>query len=262
MKMEPILLSVDSRGVATVTLNRAELHNALDHETIDLLIATLETLAEDSSVKVVILTGQGISFSAGHDMQWIQRLAEFSPAEIEREARLSSRLLSTLDNLPKPTIARVQGSAFGMSVGLVACCDLAIGVSEALFSFSEVKLGLIPAVAAPYVIRAIGQRAARRYFVTAERFNAGKAKRLGLIHQVVENDEIDMAVEHAVRLMLLNGPQAMLQAKQLVNDIGSQPLSHESLELTIKRLVETRHGSEGREGVNAFIEKRTPNWLE
>ncbi|WP_293764519.1 enoyl-CoA hydratase-related protein [uncultured Aquitalea sp.] len=258
---EPVLLNVSPQGVATVTLNRPELHNALDDKTVDLLQATLATLAEDNSVRVVILTGAGISFSAGHDGDWLKRMADFSPEQIERDARRLSGLLQTLDRLPHPTIARVQGSAFGIGAGLIACCDVAIAVSEALFAFSDVKLGVIPAISAPYVIRAIGERATRRYFVTAERLNAGKAKRLGLIHQTVENDELDDAVAHMARSLLLNGPQAMTAAKQLVQAIGQQPIGEKVIEQSIATIVALRSSEEGREGVNAFLEMRKPGWV-
>jgi len=257
-----VLLHVDPRGVATVTINRPELHNAIDDDTVSLLAATLETLAEDDSVRAVILTGEGISFSAGHDSDWMRHMASFSETELRRDAQLLAQLLRTLDTLPKPTIARVQGSAFGLGAGLVACCDIAIGASEALFSFNEAKLGIIPALSAPYIVRAIGPRATRRYFVSAERFNAGKAKRLGLLHQVVELDELDSAVEHCASHLLLNGPQAMREAKQLVDLIGSRSLDNALIEDTITAIVRVRSSEEGREGIHSFLEQRKPRWLE
>ncbi|MDN0082266.1 enoyl-CoA hydratase/isomerase family protein [Crenobacter sp. SG2305] len=262
MHQTTVLLHVDPRGVATVTLNRAELHNAIDDETASLLTATLETLADDDSVRVVVLTGSGISFSAGHDSDWMRHMASFSEAELRHHAQQLSRLLRTLDTLPKPTIARIPGSAFGLGAGLVACCDIAIGASEALFSFSDVKLGVIPALSAPYVVRAIGPRAARRYFVSAERFNAGKAKRLGLLHQVVELDELDSAVEHCASHLLINGPNAMRAAKQLIALIDSRELDDDLLEDTIDAIVKVRASEEGREGIHAFLEQRKPNWLD
>jgi methylglutaconyl-CoA hydratase len=202
--MDPIRLSTDARGVATVTLNRPELHNAFDHETLDLLNATLETLSEDDTVNAVVLAANGLSFSAGHDIDWMRRMAGFSADETRQHIQLQAQLLATLDTLPQPTIARVQGSAFGLGAGLVACCDVAICSSEALFCFSEVRLGLSPAVFSPYIVRAIGERPARRYFITGERFNAGKAKRLGLVHYVVENDELDASLQHQLEQLQLN----------------------------------------------------------
>lgn len=261
MSIEAVLLSVDARNVATITLNRAELHNALDDQTLGLLLATLETVAEDPDIRAVVLTGNGISFSAGHDLQWQQRLSDMSPQDVERHARQTARVLQTLDTLPKPTLARVQGSAFGLGVALVACCDIAIGVSEALFSLSEVKFGQIPALSSPYLIRAIGERATRRYCISAERFNAGKAKRLGLLHQVVESEELCAATNQMVSQLLMNSPAAMLAAKQLVTDLAARGVNDAAVEESIRRSVAARLSDEGREGVRALIEMRKPGWL-
>lgn len=259
---DAVLLKVSPQGIATISLNRGELHNALDDRMVELLTATLQTLAEDASVRVVVLTGAGISFSAGHDSAWLRKLTEFDETRQRRDAQKLSILLETLDHLPKPTIARVQGSAFGIGAALVACCDVSISVSEALFCFSDVKLGIIPALAAPYIMRAIGPRAARRYFVTAERINAGKARRLGLIHQTVENDELDDAVEHMCRQLLLNGPHAMVAAKQLIRDIEHRDIAPAVIDLTIDRMVALRRSEEGQEGVKAFLEMRKPGWID
>lgn len=259
--LHPILQSVDGKGIATITLNRAELHNALDDAMIVRFTAVLESLIADPRVRTIVLAAEGISFCAGHDHAWMQRMAAFNQDEIQQHARLLAQLLVTLDNCPKPTIARVQGSAFGIGAGLLACCDVAIGVSEALFCFSDVKLGVIPAAVAPYVMRAIGERAARRYFVTAERFNAGKAKRLGLIHLVVEDEELDMAVAQMCRQVLLNGPQAMAAAKQLVHELGGQAITADTIETTIERIAQIRTSAEGQEGIAAFLEQRAPSWL-
>ncbi|WP_434629352.1 enoyl-CoA hydratase-related protein [Chromobacterium sp. CV08] len=262
MSTDAVLLTVDKQGIATVALNRADLHNALDDETISLLAATLETLAEDATVRAVVLTGNGISFSAGHDPDWLRRLSQFSASELNRYAQQMARLLHTLDTLPQPTLARVQGSAFGLGVALVACCDIAIGVSEALFSLSEVKFGQIPALAAPYLVRAIGERAARRYCISAERFNAGKAKRLGLLHQVVENDELDAAVQHLLDHLRLNSPAAMRAAKHLLGEIGSQEITPQVMQRCIEHSLAVRMSDEGREGIHALIEMRRPGWME
>ncbi|MBI3144400.1 MAG: enoyl-CoA hydratase/isomerase family protein [Pseudogulbenkiania sp.] len=259
--LHPVLQSVDDKGIATITLNRAELHNALDDDMILQFTAVLESLIADARVRAIVLAADGISFCAGHDNAWMQHMAGFNSEELKQHGRLLANLLFTLDSCPKPTIARVQGSAFGIGVGLIACCDVAIGVSEALFCFSDVKLGVIPAIVAPYVIRAIGERAARRYFVTAERFNAGKAKRLGLLHQVVENEEQDLAVEQMARQVLVNGPQAMAEAKQLVRELGGQAISADTLDLTVERIAQVRSSAEGQEGIAAFIEQRAPAWL-
>ncbi len=258
----PVTLSVDHQGVATVTLNRPEVHNAMDGEMIGFLQATLETLADDESIRAVILTGKGISFSVGHDVEWTRTLAEHGPEEVHRYASQLVRLLQLLDNLDKPVIARVQGSAFGPAVALIACSDLCFAVSDALFGFSEVKLGVTPSVIAPWVIRAIGERSARRYFVTAERFNAGKAKRLGLVHQVLEPDELDAAVNHAISQLLINGPQAMAEAKQLVNRLASLGTRQEAIDAGLESIVKIRTSTEGREGIQAFLEQRKPDWIQ
>lgn len=257
-----ILQSVDDRGIGTITLNRAELHNALDDTMIVQFTTVLENLIADQHVRAIVLAAEGISFCAGHDSAWMQRMAGFSQDEIKQHARLLAILLSTLDNCPKPTIARVQGSAFGIGAGLIACCDVAIAASEALFCFSDVKLGVIPASVAPYVMRAIGERAARRYFITAERFNAGKAKRLGLIHLVLEDEELDMAVAQMCRQVLLNGPQAMAAAKQLVRELGGRAITADAIDTTIERIAQVRTSGEGQEGIAAFIEQRAPSWLD
>jgi methylglutaconyl-CoA hydratase len=262
MSAEAVLLNVDKQGVAAVTLNRADLHNALDDEAISLLAATLETLAEDNSVRAVVLTGSGISFSAGHDPDWLRRLSQFSASDLNRYAQQHARLLHTLDTLPQPTVARVQGSAFGLGVALVACCDIAIGVSDALFSLSDVRFGQIPALAIPYLVRAIGERPTRRYCISAERFNAGKAKRLGLIHQVLENDELDAAVQHMLAQLLLNGPAAMRAAKHLVGEVGQQDITPQVIQRCIEHSLAVRMSDEGREGIQALIEMRKPSWLE
>ncbi|OHX14220.1 enoyl-CoA hydratase-related protein [Chromobacterium sphagni] len=262
MSTQAVLLNVNKQGVATVTLNRADLHNALDDETISLLAATLETLAEDNDVRAVVLTGSGISFSAGHDPDWLRRLSQFSASELNRYAQQTARLLHTLDTLPKPTLARVQGSTFGLGMALVACCDISISVSEALFSLSDVRFGQIPALAAPYLIRAIGERSTRRYCISAERFNAGKAKRLGLIHQVVENDELDAAVEHMQGQLLLNSPAAMRAAKHLIGEIGQHNITPQVMQQCIEHSLAVRMSDEGREGILALIEMRKPGWME
>jgi methylglutaconyl-CoA hydratase len=259
--MDELFLSVDPRGVATITLNRPERHNAIDDGAADLLTAMLETLVEEDNVRVVLIKGNGISFSAGHDQENMRNLSTASEAELQRHARRLTRMLATLDQLAKPTIACVQGPAFGIGAALVACCDIAIASPDALFSFADVRLGAIPAVSAPYVIRAIGERETRRYFITGERFNAGKAKRLGLIHQEVDHDEFDSAVKNVVQQLLLNGPQAMREAKALVRDLAAMPVGGARTTLTIERHVRVCASDEGREGLLAFLEHRKPSWI-
>jgi methylglutaconyl-CoA hydratase len=255
-----IQLSVDTRGVALLTLNREECHNAIDRDCANLLIANLQTLDEDEAIRVVVLTGNGINFSAGHDMVATRGMADAPLATLQQDCREVAQLLSTLDTLSKPTIARVQGSAFGLGVGLIACCDFAFGASDALFGFSEVRQGVIAGITSAYVTRAIGARAARRYLLSSERFNAAKAKRLGLLHQDVPLAELDACVEQCILQLLLNGPQAMTHIKRLVSLLEHHPIDAELLEQLIEHTAAVRASEEGREGMAAFIEHRKPGW--
>jgi len=261
MAQDCILLSVDDRNVATVTLHRPELHNAIDDGMTIRLTRELRELGNDPSIRAVVLAGSGMNFSTGHDMQWLARMNTASEGILREQAALTAELLATLDALPKPTIAKIHGSAFGIGVGLVACCDLAISCTDSLFGFSEVKLGTIPSSITPYVIRAIGARATRRYFMTAERFNAGKAKRLGLVQQVVEADELDGCLEMSLRQLLQNGPQAMVAAKAMVNEVAGLGTSAQAVAHCIERVTAVRMSEEGREGINAYLDKRAPGWL-
>lgn len=258
---ESVLLTVDTRGIATLTLNRPECHNAIDRDCANLLIANLQTLAEDPEVRAVVLTGSGISFSAGHDIASIRTMARASEPELRAELAEYSRLLALLDTLPRPTIARVQGSAFGLGVGLIACCDFAIGATDALFGFSEVRLGAIAGITAPYTVRAIGARAARRYLVSSERFNAGKAKRLGLLHQDVPPSQLDPSIEQLVRQLLINGPQAMMATRRLIDVVAHRAIDDTLRAHALEAALRARLSDEGREGAAAFIEHRAPDWI-
>jgi methylglutaconyl-CoA hydratase len=260
--MESVLLSVDERGIATLKLNRQECHNAIDSDCADLLTANLETLSEDEDIRAVILTGTGISFSAGHDIDALRSHVAASQETLAQQIRQYARLLHTLDTLNKPTIARVQGAAFGLGVGLIACCDFAIGAADALFGFSEVRQGNIPGVVTPYVVRAIGARAARRYLIGSERFNAGKAKRLGLLHQEVQHAMLDNTVEQLIRQLLINGPIAMNETKRLIREIEHQSISEPNMERLIEQTASIRISHEGQEGIAAFIEHRKPGWIK
>jgi methylglutaconyl-CoA hydratase len=258
-----VLTEIDSCGLATVTLNRPEIHNAFD----DLLIAGLtevfRRLAEDDSVKVVFLTGSGRSFSAGADLNWMRRMADYSLQQNLTDARRLAELMQTIDRLPKPTIALVQGATYGGGVGLVACCDIALATSRATFCLSEVKLGLIPAVISPYVAAAIGPRACRRYFLSAEPFDAAEAHRLGLLHEVVQNEnELYSRGREVGELLLKNGPGAMAAAKDLIAAVAGQPVDAVLREDTAVRIARQRASEEGREGLTAFLEKRRPNWVK
>lgn len=261
MSDQTILSHIDEQGIATLTMNRPELHNAFDDLLIEELAAALKRLEANSRVRVVMLTGSGRSFSAGADLNWMRRMADYTRDENLRDALGLGGLMQTLNELTKPTIALVQGAAYGGGVGLVACCDMAIASSRATFCLSEVKLGLIPAVISPYVIAAIGPRACRRYFLTAEPFTAAEAQRLGLVHEVVSDDAALLARGRELAEPLLkNGPQAMAEAKRLISAVVGRPVDQELIADTAARIADRRSSTEGREGLSAFMDKRTPSW--
>lgn len=258
---DAILNHCDDRGVVTLTLNRPDLHNAFDEHLIHDLTQALRAVQDNPRARALVLTGSGMSFSAGADLNWMRRMAGYSEAQNRADADTLATLMSTLDCLPIPTIARVQGSAFGGGVGLVACCDIAVATTSTLFCLSEVKLGLIPAVISPYLIRAIGARHARRYFLTAERFNAAKAQRLGLLHKVVDHADLDATVESILQEFLFNSPAAIAAAKQLVAHVESRPVDQALIDYTAAQIATIRVSAEGREGLTAFLEKRSPAWV-
>lgn len=260
MTEKTIQVSVAGR-VATVTLNRPEVHNAFDDHLIHELTHALGDLGRDAAVRVVVLAGSGRNFSAGADLNWMRRMADYSEADNLRDAIAMANLMRTLAGLPRPTIARVQGAAFGGGVGLVACCDIAVAAEDASFSLSEARLGLIPAVISPYVIRAIGRRAAQRYFLSAEKFSAPEALRVGLVHEVVALQGLDEAVGRISAELLKSGPHAVAAAKRLIADVAEARLDHAIVEETARRIAAIRVSPEGREGIAAFLEKRKPAWL-
>jgi methylglutaconyl-CoA hydratase len=256
------LRKVDGRGVARITLNRPELHNAFNDELIARLTVALADLEEDEAVRAVVLAGKGKSFCAGADLNWMRRMSEFSEEENLHDAHRLAVLMNRLDRLGKPTLALVQGAAFGGGVGLAACCDMAIATEDASFSLSEVKLGLIPAAISPYVVAAIGERAARRYMLTGERFSAAEALRLGLVQAVVPADGLEAAGEAVISELLKGGPAAQAAAKELIFAVAERPVDGGVLEDTAARIARVRASPEGREGIAAFLEKRKPNWQQ
>lgn len=262
MNDEAAILTERSQGVATVTLNRPDRHNAFDDAFIAELTAVLRELERDDAVRVVVLAGRGKSFSAGADLNWMRRMAGYTHEQNEADALALAELMETLDGLAKPTIARVHGAAFGGGVGLVACCDIAIAAGTASFCLSEVKLGLIPAAISPYVVKAMGEQQARRYFVTAERFDATEAVRIGLVHEQVPAGELDARIDHLIKQMRGNGPQAMAASKDLARAVGRGPVDRAMIEDTARRIATIRVSIEGQEGVGAFLEKRQPAWVE
>jgi methylglutaconyl-CoA hydratase len=258
--MSYVLTELDG-PIAIITLNRPEKHNAFDDALIADLTQHLNAVDQLDQVRVVVLSASGKSFSAGADLNWMKRMASYTEAENAHDAMALAELMKTLYGLSKPTIARVQGPAYGGGVGLVACCDIAVGTHDAAFSLSEVKLGLIPAVISPYVIAAIGPRAAHRYFLTAERFDAGEAYRLGLLSELVNNDdELDVKIEEIIRSILAAGPDAIHEAKQLIDAVTNQPITNTLIADTASRIARVRVSAEGQEGLRAFLEKRKPAW--
>lgn len=259
----PLLLTeIDQRGVACLSLNNPERHNVFDDCLIGELTAELQRLAGHSQVRVVVLTAIGKSFSAGADLNWMRRMADYTHSENLRDAMALADLLETLNTMPQPTLARVQGAAFGGGVGLVAACDIALASDRASFCLSEVKLGLIPAVISPYVLAAIGERQARRYMLTAERFTAAEALRIGLIHQLCAADELAQETERICRQLLQNGPQALRETKRLIRDVAGKPIDHPLRALTAERIASARASDEGRAGLSAFLHKQAPSWLK
>jgi len=262
LKEPSILVQVAEDGVAALTLSRPELHNAFDDELISGLTQALRALERNDSVRVVVLAAQGKSFSAGADLNWMKRMAGYSRRRNFQDALGLGELMRTLHGLAKPTIARVQGAAYGGGVGLVAACDIAIATREATFALSEVRLGLVPAVISPYVIAAMGERMAIRYFLTGERFDATQALSLGLVHDVCEAQELDDHVQAAVAQVLLGGPAALAAAKRLVRDVARRPLDEDLVRETADLIAQLRTSREGKEGISAFLQKRSPRWAQ
>ena len=259
MSQDPLQTEINP-GVGTIRMNRPDVHNAFDDGFIAALGAELRRLDALPEARVIVLAASGKSFSAGADLNWMRRMAKYSQAENLRDGMALAGLMRTLDGMRKPTIARVQGAAFGGGVGLVACCDIAIASMEAVFSLSEVRLGLIPSVISPYVIAAIGEREARRYFLTAERFDAVEARRIGLVHEVVNIDALDAAVANMTAHLLKGGPQALAAAKKLIVDVSRRPMDDALLAETARRIAAIRVEAEGQEGLAAFFDKRPPVW--
>ena len=253
----------DQDRVRRIALNRPEVHNAFDDALIAELTAAIDEAGRDDAVRAVVLTGEGESFSAGADLNWMRSMAQAGEADNREDSLRLARLMRRLQFCPKPTVARVNGAAFGGGVGLIACCDIAIGVEGAKFGLTEVKLGLVPAVISPYVIAAIGLRQARRLFLTGEFFDAAAAQRIGLLHEAVPHEQLDAAVQRVLGLLGKAGPVAQAEAKTLalgmagLDETGAQKLDEENAAL-IARL---RVSAEGQEGLGAFLGKRSAAWV-
>lgn len=259
--MTDSLVREQSGAVLRLRLDRPELHNAFDAALIARLTAALREAADNGSVRVVVLEAAGPSFSAGADLNWMRGMAAASEEENREDALALARLMRTLDELPKPTIARVHGAAFGGGVGLVACCDIAIGVPEAKFGLTESKLGLLPAVISPYVIAAIGARQARRWFASAEIFDAQTALQIGLLHQCVAAEQLDAALDRQIALLLKAGPLAAAGAKRLIAQVTATADRDRQDQANAAIIAKLRVSAEGQEGLSAFLDKRAPAWI-
>ena len=249
-----------SPHVAEVWLNRPDVRNAFNDGVIAELTAAFDTLATDPDLRVIVLGGHGKAFCAGADLNWMRAMADYSWDENRADGARLADLLWTLAACPVPLIGQVQGDCYGGGVGLAATCDIVVAAHEAVFSLSEVKLGLIPATISPYVIRAIGERNARRYFTTAERFDAATAQHLGLVHEVCSADELPGKVDALVQAIAANGPQAVRASKRLIHDIADAVIEPALSERTAKIIADVRASDEGREGMRAFLDKRSPAW--
>ena len=258
---ENILTEV-SAGVGIITLNRPERHNAFDDAAIGEITAAIAAMEADAAVRVLVISSTGKSFCAGADVNWMRRAADYSPQQSLDDARALAEMLRALSQIAKPTLARVQGPAYGGGVGLIAACDIAIATYDARFTLSEVKLGIIPAVISPHVIAAIGVRYARRYMLTAELFAAAEAYRIGLLHEIVPDEtSLDQAVGEIVDSLLANGPLALAACKKLIRAVAGRPLEAALIEDTASRIASIRATDEAREGLGAFLQKRKPSWI-
>ncbi|MBT8144073.1 MAG: enoyl-CoA hydratase/isomerase family protein [Gammaproteobacteria bacterium] len=259
---DSILQHLSDDGVFTLTLNRPDVHNAFDDTTIALITGVLLSASRDPAVRVVVITGSGNTFCAGGDVNWMRRMAEYDMGENYEDALRLAELMSVLNSLGKPTIAKVNGGAFGGGVGLVACCDIAVSAASTKYALSEVRLGLVPAVISPYVVAAMGTRQARRYMLTGERFDAQTALATGLIHEVCADDELDSGVKRITHELLQGGPQALRESKELIALVShtdrssNETISRRSAEI----IAQLRVSPEGQEGLGAFLEKRRPSW--
>ncbi len=246
--------------VAQVWLNRPEVRNAFNDGVVAELTAAFTELGADSQLRAIVLGGHGKAFCAGADLSWMRSMAQYSRAENEADAAQLAQMLWVMYQCPVPIVGRIHGDCYAGGVGLAAVCDVVVAGASANFCLSEARLGLLPATIGPYVVRALGEQASRRYFVTAERFSATQAQRLGLVHEVADADQLDAQVEAIVTALGANGPQALRACKRLVQDVAGQPITEPLRRDTAQRIADIRTSGEGREGVQAFLNKRDPSW--
>ena len=247
--------------VATVTLLREDVRNAFNDQVIAELTQAFTELGARDEVRAIVLAANGKAFCAGADLNWMRRMADYSRAENLADAAKLAEMLRVIATCPKPTIARVQGDVYAGGLGLVACCDIAVAADTAGFCVSEVKIGLIPATISPYLIRAMGARAAQRYFLTAERFDAAEALRVGLVHQVVGINDLEATVDAIAGALAVASPDAVRTCKRLIEDVTGQPITPELIAMTVDGIADIRASAQGKEGVQAFLQKRKPSWL-
>lgn len=247
--------------VATVWLNRPEVRNAFNEIVIAEITQVFNALHNDTNVRVVVLAARGSAFCAGADLNWMKKMSAYGEAENIADAAALAEMMHAIYRCAKPTVARIQGDCYAGGMGLVSACDIAIAQQSAEFCLSEVRLGLIPATISPYVLRAMGERAAHRYFLTAERFSAQQAKTMGMVHEVAEADALDHAVNTMVQTLLTCSPHAIAQAKNLLHAVAGQEINPDLIADTVKRIAVSRASEQGREGVQAFLNKRKPSWL-
>ena len=259
-KFTTLQLSLDG-AVARITLNRPELRNAFDDVVIAELTQAFTEVGADSAVRAVVLAANGPAFCAGANLNWMRRMADYTREENIADAAKLAEMLRVIAQCPKPTIARVQGDVYAGGMGLVAACDMAVSVDSAGYCLSEVKIGLVPATISPYVLRAMGTRAAQRYFLTAARFSAGEAHRIGLVHEVVAADALDAKVDELLKALVGASPDAVRACKRLLDDVAGREIDAALIAGTVEGIADIRASAQGREGVQAFLQKRKPNWL-
>lgn len=257
---QTLALSFDG-PVARVTLNRPDVRNAFNETMIAEIAQAFRDLGERNDVRAIVLAANGPAFCAGADLNWMKKMAGYTDEENRADAARLAAMLRTIYLCPKPVVARVQGDCYAGGMGLAAACDIVVAVEQADFCLSEVRLGLIPATISPYVIKAMGENAARRYFLTAERFSAQEARRIGFAHEVAPADALDARVDGIVNALVNNSPNAVKQAKRLVQDVAAMPLTEALIGDMAQRIADIRSSDEGKEGVKSFLEKRKPNWL-
>ena len=261
MTDQDVIFDIDRRGIATIMMNRPDVHNAFNDDMIERLIAAIDTCHNHEDVRAVILKSAGKNFSAGADLNWMKSMAALNHDENKQDAANLARLMEKLYRLDKPVVARVQGKSFGGALGLIACSDIVVAADDSAYCLSEVRIGLVPAVISPYVVKALGQRVAKRYFLTAEIFSAEQALNHGLVHELCPADTLDNTINDVVTSLLNNGPQAVAKAKALVHYVAENQIDAVTIHHTTELIADIRVSAEGQEGLSAFLEKRKPGWI-